>query len=83
MLDDIRALLAKHCNMPVDIATLSDSADLYAAGLSSFASVQLMLALEDKYDIEFPENMLNRKTFSSISAISAALAQIVPAGAAA
>lgn len=83
MVEEIRQLIAKHCKMPTDVVTLSDTTDLYAAGLSSFASVQLMLALENHYDIEFPETMLNRKTFSSIAAIEAALKQIVPAGAAA
>ncbi len=81
--DEIRSLIGKHCKLPTDVATLSETADLYAAGLSSFASVQLMLALEDRYDIEFPEAMLNRKTFSSIGSIAAALRQIVPTGAAA
>ncbi len=81
MVEEIRQLIAKNCKMPTDVATLSNTSDLYAAGLSSFASVQLMLALENQYDIEFPENMLNRKTFSSIAAIEAAIRQILPAGA--
>ena len=42
----IRSIVAKHGKLPVDVATLQDDADLYAAGLSSFASVQLMLAIE-------------------------------------
>ena len=61
---------------PVD--TLADNADLYEAGLSSFASVQLMLAIEDTFDIEFPENLLNRKTFASIAAIAAAVETLSP-----
>ena len=50
----IREILASHGKLPVDVASLADDADLYAAGLSSFASVQLMLAIEDRFDIEFP-----------------------------
>ena len=38
--------------------TLDDSDDLYRAGLSSHATVDLMLTLEDHFDIEFPEAML-------------------------
>ena len=53
--------------MPVD--QVADDADLYAAGLTSFASVQLMLGIEEAFDIEFPDNLLNRKSFASISAI--------------
>nr|WP_186394894.1 acyl carrier protein [Stappia sp. TSB10GB4] len=78
MIEDVREIIASHGKLPVDVATLADDADLYAAGLSSFASVQLMLALEERFDIEFPETMLNRKTFASIGAISSAVAELAP-----
>ena len=79
MIDEIRRLITKHCNMNVNVAALSEIADLYAAGLSSFASVQLMLALEDSFEVKFPQRLQNRKTFSSIRTIEAALAEIMPA----
>ncbi|WP_337267795.1 acyl carrier protein [Oryzifoliimicrobium ureilyticus] len=72
----IRELLAKFGKLPVDIDQVSDDADLYAAGLTSFASVQLMLAIEEAFDIEFPDNLLNRKSFSSINAIITTVGQI-------
>jgi len=65
----IREILAKFGQLPAPVDTIADEADLYAAGLSSFASVQLMLGLEEAFDIEFPDNMLNRKSFASIKAI--------------
>jgi acyl carrier protein len=63
--------------LSVDAAELADNADLYAAGLSSFASVQLMLALEENFDVEFPDNLLNRKSFQSIEAIERTLSTII------
>lgn len=75
----IRELLSKLGNLPVAVDQLADDADLYTAGLSSFASVQLMLGLEDSFDIEFPDNLLNRKSFSSIAAIQSTVEQIVAA----
>ncbi|MDO6962405.1 acyl carrier protein [Rhizobium alvei] len=73
----IRELLKKHGGLSVDAAELADNADLYAAGLSSFASVQLMLALEENFDVEFPDNLLNRKSFQSIEAIERTLSTII------
>jgi acyl carrier protein len=70
MIDTIRELLKKHAGLQVDVDTLDAGADLYAAGLSSFASVQLMLAIEERFDVEFPDSMLNRKSFQSIDAIT-------------
>ena len=73
----IREILSKFGQLPVAVDTIADDADLYAAGLSSFASVQLMLGLEDAFDIEFPDSMLNRKSFASISAIEATVKTIL------
>ena len=65
----IRDLLVKFGKLPVSVDQVADDADLYAVGLTSFASVQLMLGIEEAFDIEFPDNLLNRKSFASISAI--------------
>ena len=73
----IRDLLAQHGNLPVAVESLGETADLYDAGLSSFASVQVMLALEEEFDVEFPEHLLNRSSFASISAIEASLNEIL------
>jgi acyl carrier protein len=77
MNETIRTLLKKHAGLPVNIDDLADGADLYAAGLSSFASVQVMLALEENFDIEFPDSLLNRKSFQSIEAIQRSVASIL------
>jgi acyl carrier protein len=74
----IRQLLAQHGRLPTAIESVADGQDLYAAGLTSFAAVQLMLGLEEAFDIEFPERMLNRKSFASIDAIAACIAEIAP-----
>lgn len=73
MLQTIRTLIAQNGRLPVAVDTLANDQDLYAAGLTSFAAVQLMLALEDGFDVEFPETMLNRRSFSSIDAIAGCL----------
>jgi acyl carrier protein len=77
MKEKIRTLLTKFGSLPVAVDTLADGADLYAAGLSSFASVQLMLALEDAFDVEFPDTLLNRKSFASIDAIEETMTTIL------
>lgn len=76
MIEQIRALLSKNSILPADVGALSDDANLYDAGLSSFGSVQLMLAIEETFDVEFPENMLTRRTFSSIAEIAAAVSEL-------
>ena len=74
--DEIRQILKDHGRLPVDVYTLPDDADLYEAGMTSHASVNVMLALEDHFDVEFPDSMLKRSVFESIAAIEAALGQL-------
>lgn len=79
---EIREVLAEHGRLPVDASTLGDGADLYQLGLSSHSSVNVMLALEDRFGIEFPDTMLRKSTFQSVAAIRTALGQLgVPVGA--
>lgn len=72
----IRSILAEHAKLATDIASVGDGEDLYAAGMTSHASVTVMLACEDEWDIEFPQQMLKKSTFASVDAIAAALAEL-------
>src|SRR4051812_10738157 len=71
--EEIRDVLAKHARLAVPVESLSDDSSLYEAGLTSLTTVNLMLAVEDKFDLEFPDSMLSRKTFSSIRALGEAV----------
>lgn len=73
---EIRALIAQHARLPVDVAGLSDDSDLYEAGLTSLSTVNLMLALEEHFDVEFLDRMLGRKTFGSIRTLDAAVQEL-------
>jgi acyl carrier protein len=74
--DEIRQVIKDHARLPVDVESLSDYADLYEAGMTSHASVNLMLGLEDHFDVEFPDRMLKRSVFESVNAIAAALSEL-------
>lgn len=74
--DMIREVLATHGRLAVAASTLDEDEDLYRAGLTSHASVNVMLALEDTYDVEFPDRLLRKQTFASITAIRAALVEL-------
>ena len=74
--DRIRAVIAAHGRIPAEVADLPNDADLYKAGLTSHASVNVMLAIEDEFDVEFPEAMLRKSTFESIASIRAALTEL-------
>lgn len=75
----IRSVLRAHGRLNSDPGLLPGSADLYRSGLTSHASVNVMLALEGTFDIEFPDQMLKRSVFSSIDAIRQAVTDLTSA----
>jgi acyl carrier protein len=77
----IRRVINEHGHLPVDLATLSDETDLFQAGMTSHASVNVMLGLEAEFDIEFPDAMLKRSVFQSVAAIRSAINRLAVAAA--
>jgi acyl carrier protein len=76
MKDQIRQVIRDHGHLAVDVDSLADDADLYQAGMTSHASVNVMIALEDTFDIEFLDSMLKRSVFESVDSIAEALGQV-------
>jgi len=68
----VRRALADHGRLTVDASDVASIADLYAHGLTSHATVNVMLAIENDLDVEFPDAVLHRATFATIESITAA-----------
>jgi acyl carrier protein len=73
VVERVRQIIREYGRLPSDLDSLDDDADLYQAGMTSHASVNLMLALESAFDVEFPDAMLKRSVFQSVRSISDAL----------
>jgi len=75
----IRLILKEHGRLGTDANALAATDDLYSAGMTSHANVNVMLALESEFEVEFPDDMLKRGTFDSISSIRKAVSSLLPA----
>ena len=75
--EEIRRVLGLHARLVVDVAELGTKDDLFKLGMTSHASVSVMLALEDAFGVEFPEHMLRKSTFESISSIENAIVELL------
>ena len=76
MRDAIRTVLDECGRLAVPPGSLGDGDNLFEAGLSSMATVNVMLALEERFGIEIPDRLLGRRSFESIAAIRAMLDQL-------
>ena len=73
----IRNVLREQGHLNKDVEALEVGSDLYQSGMTSHASVNVMLALEGVFDIEFPDHMLKRNVFASIQSIRSALGELI------
>ena len=72
----VRTVLEKFGKLPVPVESIDNAADLYDSGLTSHASVNVMIALEDTFDAEFLDSMLKRSVFESVDSIAQALTEV-------
>ncbi|MFM0070212.1 acyl carrier protein [Paraburkholderia sediminicola] len=77
---DLRRILSETVCLDVPIETLSDSDDLYAAGLSSLGSVRVMMAIEDLFGIEIPGELITYDLFRSIDSLVNTIGQVRAGG---
>jgi acyl carrier protein len=68
----VRAVIEAHGRLP-GRTSVGDDEDLFRAGMTSHATVNVMLALEEAFDIEFSDELLTKSTFRSVSSIQDAV----------
>jgi acyl carrier protein len=76
IIEKIRTVLKEHGKLVVSVEELGEEADLYQSGMTSHASVNVMLGLEEQFNVEFPDRMLRRGVFESIAAIRTAVTEL-------
>ncbi len=69
----VREILARHGRISVPIADVDGGADLFALGLTSHAAVNVMLAIEDRLAIEFPDELMSKAVFASVDSLVGAV----------
>ncbi|WP_419730623.1 acyl carrier protein [Lichenicola sp.] len=78
MEDRIRKILTDCGRLSVPTQGLGAQDNLYEVGLSSLATVNVMLAVEEAFDVEFPDNLLTRRSFESISSLASVVNGLKP-----
>ena len=69
----VRLVLRDSVTLAKPTEELADDSDLYELGLSSPDLISLLVALEGRFGVEFPKEMMERGTFASVDAITAAV----------
>ncbi|MGX9297202.1 acyl carrier protein [Tsukamurella paurometabola] len=72
----IRSIVAAHGRLTRPIAEIAGGDDLFALGLTSHAAVNVMLAIEDRFTIEFPDASMTKNTFSTLDSLAATVREL-------
>ena len=80
--EQIRQVLTESGRLAVPTGSLDSEADLFTVGLDSLAIVNVLMSLEERFDIELPDELLSRRSFSNIAMIEEIITNLVghPAG---
>ncbi len=77
-MDQLRGILQSVGGLSVPIDSVREDADLFAAGLSSLAVVNLMAEIEHQFGIEIPDELLTPRTFRTLASIRSTVSDLRP-----
>jgi acyl carrier protein len=75
--EKVRAVVGSYGGLSVAVDDVDPEDNLYELGMTSAATLNVMLALEEAFDIEFPEELLEREIFGSLSTMDTAISGLV------
>jgi acyl carrier protein len=76
-LDDVVEIVSRHLLVDRRAVEADPAADLRDLGLDSMGAIDLLLDLEQAFDVVFPDELLTDETFRSVRSLAAALQTLV------
>lgn len=71
-------ILSKHLKFVKDAQNIPMDKELDALGLDSMRAINLLLDLEDSFDISFSGELLTEETFRTAVTLSKAISSLIP-----
>ncbi|MDR3096593.1 MAG: acyl carrier protein [Paraburkholderia sp.] len=81
MKNELRKIIETVGHIDVSPDCVADDDDLYEVGLTSLNTIQLMLAIEKHFNVEIPDELLNRQLFRSINSLADTISVLQKGGA--
>lgn len=75
------AIIRSHLSDPPPAGELNPDLDLTAAGIDSLETIGLMTELEERFEFEFPDELLSTGTFSTPRILWTAISGLLPSSA--
>lgn len=73
----LMGLIVAHLPQVVDRAQVALETNLYELGLDSTAAIGLMLALEEKFGVSFPDSLVDETSFETPKALKEVISSLL------
>jgi acyl carrier protein len=80
MEEKVRAILREHSGLGDAVQQMTVHDSLWLMGMTSAASVEVMVALESAFGFEFPDERLRHATFASVYNIVRCIRELTGSG---
>lgn len=77
IISQLKDCMVEHLRLVNHASEIGDEADLTSLGLDSMAATNLMIDIEDAFDVQFPDEMLTPETFHSAASLAQAVGMLV------
>ena len=69
MEERLRKILGSIGGLATPIDRIASTDDLFAAGLTSLATISVLIAIEEEFVVEIPDSLLRRETFRTVATL--------------
>lgn len=76
MLSTLKELVVEHIAALDSVDQVDEQSDLAALGLDSMSALNLLMDMEDEFNVEFPEEYLTAEVFQSPATLAAVVSAL-------
>jgi acyl carrier protein len=73
MISTLKELAVEHIAALSSVGQVDEDSDLAELGLDSMSALNLLLDMEDEFDVQFPEEYLTADVFSTLATLATAI----------
>ncbi|NEO41270.1 MAG: acyl carrier protein [Moorea sp. SIOASIH] len=73
IIERIKTCMVEHLKLVKSVDEIKDDTELTSLGLDSMGATNLMIDLEDEFDITFPDALLTPETFKTTLTLDSAI----------
>ncbi|MGD1703621.1 phosphopantetheine-binding protein [Dapis sp. BLCC M229] len=76
-LEQLKVCMVEHLKLVTSVDQIDNDTELTSLGLDSMAATNLMLDLEDEFEVTFPDELLTPDVFKTTNTLNSAIEKLL------